>query len=86
MKLNTNFSLLLLGQSLADIGDVLYTVSVISTVFVLTGSVSVSSFVPFTITASMFISSLLTPILVGKVNLKWLLAGSKLEKLLCLLF
>lgn len=80
MKLNTNFSLLLLGQSLADIGDVLYTVSVISTVFVLTGSVSVSSFVPFTITASMFISSLLTPILVGKVNLKWLLAGSQIGK------
>ncbi|MCI1591022.1 MULTISPECIES: MFS transporter [Heyndrickxia] len=84
MKLNKNFSLLLLGQSLANIGDVLYTVSVISAIFVLTGSATVSSFVPFTITTSMFISSLLTPLLVGKVNLKWLLAGSQIGKTILL--
>lgn len=80
MKLNRNFSLLLLGQSIANIGDVLYMVSVINTIFVITGSATASSLVPFTITTSMFISSLLTPILVGKVNLKWLFAGRKLKK------
>jgi MFS transporter, DHA3 family, macrolide efflux protein len=84
MKLNKNYSLLLLGQSLANIGDVLYMVSVISTIFVLTGSATVSSFVPFTITTSMFISSLLTPLLVGKVNLKWLLSGSQIGKTILL--
>lgn len=84
MKLNRNFSLLLLGQSLANIGDVLYIVSVISTIFVLTGSAIASSFVPFTIASSMFISSLLTPLLVEKLNLKWLLAGSQIAKTILL--
>jgi MFS transporter, DHA3 family, macrolide efflux protein len=84
MKLNKNFSLLLLGQSLANIGDVLYMVSVISTIFVLTDSATASSFVPFTITSSMFISSLLTPLLIGRVNLKWLMAGSQIGKTILL--
>lgn len=85
MKLNRNFSLLLLGQSLANIGDVLYIVSVISTIFVLSGSAIAASFVPFTIASSMFISSLLTPLLVEKLNLKWLLAGSQIAKTILLL-
>ncbi|MGR6896864.1 MFS transporter [Rummeliibacillus sp. TYF-LIM-RU47] len=84
MKMNRNFSLLLLGQSLANIGDVLYIVSVISTIFVLTGSAIAASFVPFTIASSMFISSLLTPLLVEKLNLKWLLAGSQIAKTILL--
>lgn len=85
MKLNRNFSLLLLGQSLANIGDVLYIVSVISTIFALTGSAIAASFVPFTIASSMFTSSLLTPLLVEKLNLKWLLAGSQIAKTILLL-
>lgn len=84
MKLNRNFSLLLLGQSLANIGDVLYIVGVISTIFVLTDSAFAASFVPFTIATSMFISSLLTPLLVEKFNLKWLLAGSQIAKTILL--
>lgn len=84
MKLNRNFSLLLLGQSFANIGDVLYMVSVISTIFVLTGSATASSFVPFTITSSMFISSLLTPLMIGKVNVKWIMAGSQIGKTILL--
>ncbi|OCA92585.1 MFS transporter [Pseudobacillus wudalianchiensis] len=80
MKLGKNFFLLLLGQSLANIGDILYMIAVISTIFSLTGSATASSFVPFTITLSMFISSLLTPLLLGRVNLKWLMAGSQIGK------
>lgn len=85
MKLNRNFSLLLFGLSFADIGDVLYMVSIISTIFILTDSATVASFVPFTITTAMFISSLLTPILIGKVNLKWLLASSQVGKTILLI-
>lgn len=84
MKKNRNFSLLLFGQSLANIGDVLYMVSVISTIFVLTGSATASSFVPFTITSSMFISNLITPLLIGKVNLKWIMAWSQIGKTILL--
>ncbi|MGE7544114.1 MFS transporter [Sporosarcina newyorkensis] len=80
MQLNKNFILLITGQSLASIGDVLYMVGIISTIFALTGSATAASFVPFTITSSMFLSSLLTPLVIGKVNLKWLLTGSQLGK------
>ncbi|GGN55887.1 MFS transporter [Oceanobacillus indicireducens] len=82
--MNRNFALLLSGQSLANIGDVLYMVSIISTIFALTDSATAASFVPFTITSSMFVSSILTPILIGKVNLKWLLAGSQIGKTILL--
>ena len=78
--MNKNFSLLLTGQSLANIGDVLYMVGIISAIFGLTGSATAASFVPFTITTSMFVSNLLTPLLIERVNLKWLLAGSQLGK------
>lgn len=78
--MNRNFSLLITGDSLANIGDVLYMVSLISSIFALTGSATSASLVPFTITTSMFVSSLLTPLLIGKINLKWLLAGSQLGK------
>lgn len=78
--MNKNFSLLLMGQSFANIGDVLYMVGIISVIFGLTGSATAASFVPFTITTSMFVSNLLTPLLIERVNLKWLMAGSQLGK------
>ncbi|WP_413306252.1 MFS transporter [Bacillus sp. 1P10SD] len=85
MKMNKNFSVLLLGQSLANMGDVLYMVCVISTIFDITGSATAASFVPFTVTSAMFVSSLLTPLLIGKINLKWLLAGTQIGKTMLLL-
>lgn len=85
MKLGKNFSLLLVGQSLANIGDVLYIVSIIHLIYVITESAIAASFVPFTIASSMFLSSILTPLLFEKVNLKWLLAGSQIGKT-CLVF
>ncbi len=70
----------MIGQSIANIGDVLYIISVISAIFELTGSAFAASIVPFIITSSMFISSILTPLLISKVNLKWLMAGSQIGK------
>src|SRR5690625_7234671 len=55
-------------------------VGIISAIFGLTGSATVAALVPFTITTSMFVSNLLTPLLIGRVNLKWLLAGSQQGK------
>lgn len=85
MKTNRNFLFLVVGQSLANIGDVLYIVGVISIIYSLTESATVTAFVPFTITFSMFISSILTPLLIGKYNLKRLLVGSQIGKTLFLL-
>lgn len=78
--MNKNFTLLLIGQSCSNIGDVLYMVGIISAIFGLTGSATAASLVPFTITTSMFISSLLTPLVLSKLSLKWLLASSQLGK------
>ncbi|WKA55986.1 MFS transporter [Planococcus shixiaomingii] len=80
MKRNRNFNLLLTGQSLANIGDVLYIVSIIYVIFELTGSATAAAFVPFTITSSIFVSNILTPLLMERFNLKWLLAGSQMGK------
>jgi len=80
MKLNKNFNLLLTGQSLANIGDVLYIVSIIYIIFELTGSATAAAFVPFTITSSMFVSNTLTPLLMQRFNLKRLLVGSQIAK------
>lgn len=80
MKLNRNFNLLLGGQSLANIGDVLYIVSILYVIFELTGSATAAALVPFTITSSMFVSNTLTPLLMERINLKWLLAGSQIGK------
>ncbi|MBB5180966.1 MFS family permease [Planomicrobium koreense] len=80
MKLNRNFNLLLAGQSLANTGDILYIVSVIYAIFELTGSATAAAFVPFTITGAMFVSNTLTPLLMQRFNLKWLLAVSQFGK------
>lgn len=85
MNFNKNFSLLMIGHSFANIGDVLYIVSVISIIYDLKGSATAASFVPFTITTCMFISSIITPLLVGKVRLNWLMAGSQLGKTILLI-
>ncbi|WP_271852618.1 MFS transporter [Planococcus maritimus] len=84
MKLNRNFNILLTGQSLANIGDVLYIVSIIYIIFELTGSATAAAFVPFTITSSMFISNSLTPLLMQRFNLKWLLVFSQMGKTIVL--
>lgn len=80
MKTKKSFVYLILGQSLANIGDVLYTITVISVLYKQTESAAVTSMVPFTITMFMLISSLLTPILVGRFNLKYLLLWPQLGK------
>lgn len=80
MKLNRNFTILLTGQSFANIGDVLYMVSILYMIYELTGSAASAAFVPFIITSSMFVSNALTPLLMQRFNLKWLLAGSQIGK------
>ncbi|WP_317851444.1 hypothetical protein [Neobacillus bataviensis] len=84
MKRNRDFLFLMVGQSLANVGDVLYVVAVISFIFGITKSAAASAIVPFTITFAMFISSILTPILIGRVNLKKLLVGSQIGKTIIL--
>ena len=85
MKSNKDFILLVSGQSIANLGDVFYIVSVISILYNLTDSAAASAMVPFAITSAMFISSLLTPLLLGKYRLKTLLVWSQGLKTLLLI-
>ncbi|QUG41164.1 MFS transporter [Psychrobacillus sp. INOP01] len=77
MKSNKNFILLVTGQSIANLGDIFYIVSVISILYNLTSSAAISAMVPFTITSAMFLSNLLTPLLLGKYRLKTLLVWTQ---------
>ncbi|MDQ0185323.1 MFS transporter [Cytobacillus kochii] len=77
---NKNFALLVSGQSLANMGDILYITSIISMIYQWTGSNFYTAFVPFTITSTMFLSSLLSPLAMNRWNLKWLLTFSQVGK------
>lgn len=85
MKSNKNFMLLVTGQSIANLGDIFYIVGVISILYSLTGSTAASAMVPFTITSAMFLSSLLTPLFLGKYRIKTLLVWSQGLKTLLLI-
>ncbi|WP_313891190.1 MFS transporter [Psychrobacillus sp.] len=85
MKQNKNFLFLMLGQSVANLGDVLYIVSIISLLYQLTHSATVAAFIPFTITSGMVVSSILAPLLIGKWRLKTLLLMSQIGKTILLI-
>ncbi|WP_144511244.1 MFS transporter [Bacillus sp. FJAT-22090] len=85
MKVNKNFWFLTIGQSLANLGDIFYVVSVISILYQMTQSATVTAFVPFTITTAMFVSSILTPLAIGKWRLKTLLVGTQIGKTILLI-
>ncbi|MGP3610629.1 MFS transporter [Anoxybacteroides rupiense] len=85
MKIERHFLVLMLGQSLANIGDVLYIVGVMTTIYRMTGSAAAASFIPLTITLAMFISSALLPLFIGVSSLTNLLAGSQIGKTAVLL-
>ncbi|MFP3422989.1 MFS transporter, partial [Bacillus sp. SIMBA_161] len=53
---------------------------IIYLIFELTGSATAAALVPFIITSSMFVSNTLTPLLMQRVDLKWLLAASQMGK------
>jgi Na+/melibiose symporter-like transporter len=74
---NKAFRYLWVGQSCANLGDVLYIVALIAVVFQLTGSAFQMAMVPFIITFSKFISSIIAPIVLDRYTLKSLLAGTQ---------
>ena len=83
---NKSFRCLWVGQTLADSGDVIYIVGLISVLYKVTGSAFYMSVIPFTITVARFISGLVTPILIDKYPLGTLLIRSQAGKTVLLLF
>jgi len=83
------FRYLWVGQSFANAGDILYIVALIAAIYQATGSAFQMMLVPFVITFSKFISSVIAPILIDRYTLKRLVATSQLLKtifIFCLFF
>lgn len=84
MNKNKAFNKLIIGQMIANIGDTIYTIAIVSSVFTLTNSALAASIVPVIITGSMVLSGLLTPLIVVRVSLSKILQISQLCKTLIL--
>ncbi|MGM7684873.1 MFS transporter [Cytobacillus sp. Hm23] len=80
-----SFKYLWIGQSFADVGDVLYIVALISLLYSSTGSPFYLAFLPFAITFARFISGIFAPILINRLKLKSLLVSSQVIKTVLLL-
>ncbi|WP_042455665.1 MFS transporter [Neobacillus dielmonensis] len=76
----SSFRFLWFGQMFANLGDILYVVSLIKLVSDITGSVTYMSLVPFLNTFSGLISGVLAPLVINKYKLKSLLVFSQSGK------
>jgi MFS family permease len=85
MKNNYSFRLLWLGQSLANLADSLYILSLVSLVYTLTHSAILSSLVPVVRLSAMIIGGLLAPLLIEKFQSSRLLSFSLLGQTLLLI-
>ncbi|WP_046212490.1 MFS transporter [Paenibacillus wulumuqiensis] len=84
-----SFYALLIGQSLANMGDVLYIVALISFVYSITTSTLIISFIPVSTMVAGVISGFCVPLIIDRYNLKSILVVSQFLKtvfLFCLLF
>ncbi len=77
--------MLLSGQTTANIGDILYTISVINSVYSWTHNAFMTSLVPVLLTASMMISGFLTPLITSHWRLNRILFATQLGKFFLLL-
>ncbi|WJV29354.1 MFS transporter [Rossellomorea sp. AcN35-11] len=68
------------GQALANMGDVLYIVGLISVIYNITGSALYMTAVPLVITYSRFISSVAAPLLLNSTQMRSLIAYSQMGK------
>ncbi|MCQ2009023.1 MAG: MFS transporter [Sporolactobacillus sp.] len=78
------FRFLWVGQSSANLGDVLYIVGLMSYLYHFTGSAVFMAFVPFFSTVSRFLSALVAPIFLERMGLKRSLVISQVGKTLLL--
>lgn len=77
MKKNRAFHLLIFGQTLANTGDILYTIAVVSSVFALTNSALAASLSPVIMTIGGTLSSFLLPLFLKRIELVRLLKMSQ---------
>ncbi|REB11570.1 MFS transporter [Sporosarcina sp. BI001-red] len=81
---NQSFRFLWMGQSMANLGDVLYIVGIISFLYSLTESPFALALVPFINMLGRFISGIISPWLLNRFPLKTLLIYSQVSKTMLL--
>ncbi|MFY0546018.1 MFS transporter [Brevibacillus sp. H7] len=79
------FAYLWSGQTLANLGDVLYIVGMISAVYAATRSAAYTSIVPLVFVAAQTVSSFLAPLILDRIRLTLLLIVSQAGKTVILL-
>lgn len=77
---NIAFKKLVIGQMFANIGDIIYTIAVVSSVFTLTNSALAASLAPVIMTVGTVFSGLLTPVLINYATLTDILRKTQLFK------
>lgn len=85
MMKSTSFRFLWIGQSFANLGDVLYIVGLIAILYSVTESALFLAMLPFLNTFGRFVSGMFAPILLSKHPLKTLLVSSQTSKTIVLL-
>ncbi|WP_134687132.1 MFS transporter [Brevibacillus migulae] len=80
-----NFRFLAVGQSLANLGDVLYIVPLISLLYGQTASVLITSLVPLVNVTARVISGLVAPLVLERVQHGWILRITQMAKTAVLL-
>ncbi|MDG5472281.1 MFS transporter [Jeotgalibacillus sp. ET6] len=75
-----SFRFLWIGQTMANAGDILFIVGLISTIYLLSGSALLMALLPFFNMTARFISALLAPFLLDRMLLQRLLAFSQMGK------
>lgn len=84
MRNKRSFHFLWLSQAFANMGDVFYIVGIISMLYGITGSIFITSLVPFFITFSRFSGGLVAPLIIDRIPLKRILVISQLSKTMLL--
>ncbi|WP_052114935.1 MFS transporter [Pontibacillus chungwhensis] len=82
--MKNSFRLLWSGQMLANLGDVLYIVGIITFLYASTESSFVLAMLPFLNTFGRFMSGMVSPILMNRYSLKTLLVASQVSKTIVL--
>ncbi len=81
-----DFRLLIVGQTMANLGDVFYIVALVTFVYTLTGSALYTALFPALRTGAQFVSGILAPLMLDRFRLHALLLSSQLSQTILLFF
>lgn len=86
MKKNQGFTQLIIGQTVANVGDTIYIVAIISSIFSWTDSALAAALVPVLVTGGGVISGFLAPVITSYFRLEQVLKVSQMCKTALLFF